>query len=268
MERRFEAYNQRHYLHRQTDQVEKMRSDVEWALNDQARLNFPIPMTDAHKMVILKYFNKIGGQFPFNVLSRFNTYGHIFLVNATSISQFTRERTMQLVLFQSCLVFSLIKLLCAGGFDDTMLENRSTTFVRTDVGKSNHLRRQLQPQGDRLDEEELFPVIIGVNDGSDGVLENIFSRFSTFVRPKFKRIHAISALVSRDELDELKQDPNILYIEEDPMVYPDSTEASLYGLQMVQAYAPIPSKQNVTMTAACNNPESFKIGIVDSGLAM
>lgn len=177
---------------------------------------------------------------------------------------------MHLVVFQSCLFFSLIKLLTAGGIDETRLLHSNTTLDRAGNGKVNSRRRRLRPLRGRKNEEKLFPVIIGVNDGSDGVLENILSRLFTFARPKFKRINALSALVSQDELDELKRDPNIAYIEDDPMVYPDSGEAALYGLQMVQAYAPFTgtSKQNLTVTAACNNPSSFKIGVIDSGLAM
>ena len=176
---------------------------------------------------------------------------------------------MHLVVFQSCLVFSLIDLLIVGAVNEVKRpEERNATFVRGGDGKINLLRRRLQPPRGRKNQDELFPVIIGVNDGSDGVLENIFSRFSTFVRPRFKRINALSALVSQDELYELQQDPDILYIEDDPMVYPDSGEATLYGLRMVQAFAPIISKQNFTGTAACNDPNSFKIGIIDSGLAM
>ena len=176
---------------------------------------------------------------------------------------------MQLDVFRSCLVFSLIELLVAGGIDEiNRLVDHNDLFVRAGNRKVSPLRRRLQPIRGRKDQEELVPVIIGVNDGSDGVLEKLFPRLSTLVRQKFKRINAWSAFVSQDELNELKEDPNILYVEEDPMVYPDSDEAPLYGLQMVQAFASTVLKQNYNVTAACNDPKSFKIGIIDSGLAM
>jgi hypothetical protein len=175
---------------------------------------------------------------------------------------------MHHVVLQLCFAFSLIELLTAGSVNVKRLVEQNSTFSRSDNGEANSIRRRYQPPIERKSQMELYPVIIGVKDGSDGVLENIFSRLSSLVRPKFKRINALSALLSREELDELKQDANVLYIEDDPMVYPDSGEASLYGLQMVQALAPIVSKQNITVTAACNNPSSFKIGIIDSGLAV
>jgi hypothetical protein len=177
---------------------------------------------------------------------------------------------MQLAGYRSCLVFSLIELIIAGGVNaSNKLESRSAVFNRAGNEIINlRRRRRQQPIHGRNTEQDFFPVIIGVNDGSDGVLESMFPRLSSFVRPKFKRINAISALLSREELYALEQDPNIMYIEDDPIVYPDSSEAALYGLRMVQAFAPIISKQNFTGTAACNNPSSFKIGIIDSGLAM
>jgi hypothetical protein len=90
-------------------------------------------------------------------------------------------------------------------------------------------------------EQERVPVIIGFAPDTDGVRDTIASRLSQFVRRKFRRINAISALVTQSELDDLKQNSDVLYVEEDVMVYPDDddSEPTLYGLKMVQAFSPI-----------------------------
>ena len=250
-------------MHHGLDYINRSAKKMRYCSNDRLLLNFTITVT-VHIIVILKPSTKLAGNFD-------STYCHASYLWSKyyflSVSQFA---TMHLAAFQSCMVFSLIKMLTAGVVDEKRLVDHNTAIARADHGKVNSLRRRLHSLRGRKNQEEFYPVIIGVHDGSDELLENIFSRLSTFVRPKFKRINALSALVSQDELYELRQDPNIMYIEDDPMVYPDSGEATLYGLQMVQAFVPIPSKQNFTgtSTAACNNPNSFKIGIVDSGLAM
>ena len=170
---------------------------------------------------------------------------------------------------RSWLLVNFIGLLITGDVSATALyDNKDRVLDQTGGAKINLRRRRSRLSRERNIQGDLVPVIIGIDDSSDGVLDKIYSRLTTFVRPKFNRINALSALVSRDELYELEQDPNVQYIEDDPMVYPDSSETTLYGLRMVQAFAPIISKKNFTGTAACNNPNSFKIGIVDSGLAM
>jgi 5S rRNA maturation endonuclease (ribonuclease M5) len=170
-----------------------------------------------------------------------------------------------------CLIFQLYVPLVAGRISASERFNGRNTknFVRSVHRRFNNtVHQQLRLEEIEL-ELEYYPVIIGVNNDNDGtIIQSMISRLAKVVRRKFKRINAFSAVVTRSELNELKENPNILYIEEDTMVYPNSDEATLYGLQMVQAFAPIISKQNLTSTAACNDPKSFKIGIVDSGLAM
>jgi hypothetical protein len=158
-------------------------------------------------------------------------------------------------------------------------------FIPSIHGRINSLQRQedndtilVQPESSGIhatrrqqnsNEDEYVPVIIGFNKDSDGILDDIITGLSQLIRQRFKRIDAISAMVTRSELFDLQQNPNILYIEEDVMVYPDSSaEATSYGLRMVQAFTPVIPYLNISSSAACNDPSSFKIGIVDSGLAM
>jgi hypothetical protein len=113
----------------------------------------------------------------------------------------------------------------------------------------------------RQEQEEEFHVIIGMKD-EYGL--GIVSRLSQLMRTRFKRVNAVSAIVTQSQMDALMSDPGILYVEEDGVVYPDG-EAVLYGLQMVQAYSSVVPTKNVTSTAACNDPASFKIAVSTAG---
>ena len=110
----------------------------------------------------------------------------------------------------------------------------------------------------RQSAEEEFHVIIGMKNESNGL--KIVSKLSRLIRPRFKRINAVSAVVSQWEWDQLKRNPNILYVQEDGMIYPNG-EAMLYGLDMVQAASSLIPSNSATSTAACNDPKSFKIGV-------
>jgi hypothetical protein len=119
------------------------------------------------------------------------------------------------------------------------------------------------------EEEEYIPVIIGFAPDGDGIRDIIVNRLSQFVKRRFQRFNAISALVKKSQLLDLQQNPDILYIDEDVLVYSDESddgEPLLYGLEMIQAFNPfIPSFNS---SAACNDLNSFKVGIVDSGMAV
>lgn len=121
----------------------------------------------------------------------------------------------------------------------------------------------------QLEEKEYVPVIIGFSPDNDGILDNIVSRLSHLVRRRYQRINAISALVTKAEILDLQQSPDVLYVDEDVLVFSDESDESepiLYGLEMVQAFTPtIPS---FNTSAACSDPNSFKVGIVDSGMAV
>jgi hypothetical protein len=109
-------------------------------------------------------------------------------------------------------------------------------------------------------------VIIGYKNGSTGL--GSIASFTKKLNPKFKSISAVPAVVSKARLAELQSDPSVLYVEEDAWVYPNG-EAIPFGLDMVQAESTIIPKSVVSGSSnACSSPSSFKIGIVDSGLAV
>lgn len=170
----------------------------------------------------------------------------------------------------------------------------SVAFVRQaaarlhDNGKALHRQPQSDSNGEQ---EEEFHVIIGIKEEYRGL--GILLRLSRRIRPRFRRANALSAIVKKSELERLMSDPDISYVEEDAMVYPDDNngnnilmkfEAILYGVSMVQggvqeSIVPItPTATDATATsdrsgdsttmrhaaAACSNPDSFKIGVRSS----
>ena len=100
-------------------------------------------------------------------------------------------------------------------------------------------------------------VIIGFKN--DNGLQ-VISSLAKLIQNRFQRVNAVSAIVSRSVYNLLKDNEHILYVEEDYVVYPYA-EANLYGLKMVQAESSAISSNNVTSTAACSDPNSFKIGV-------
>lgn len=113
----------------------------------------------------------------------------------------------------------------------------------------------------RRNDEELISVIVGMSSSGR---PKLLSRFAELLRPGkvFHRINAMSLDVTWSELETLKSDSDVLYVEEDAFVYPDA-EALLYGQEMIQAQSPLLQSRNITVpsTAACNDPGSFKIGV-------
>lgn len=107
------------------------------------------------------------------------------------------------------------------------------------------------------DDEEVR-VIIGYRNDTikrDRLISKILSK----IQSQFDSADAFAAVMKRSDLLALKNDPDIDYIEEDVMVYPDG-ETKLYGLDMVQATSLlIPAVPGAT--SACNDPSSFKIGV-------
>jgi Peptidase inhibitor I9 len=123
-------------------------------------------------------------------------------------------------------------------------------------GRISHHTRRNEEEDDRIS------VIVGMKtDDRARLVSRIAERI---IRPGklFKRISAMSIEVTRSELESLRQDPDVLYVEEDGMVYPDA-EAVDYGQTMIQAQSDVfnAAKLIVPSSAACNNPASFKVGV-------
>ena len=167
-------------------------------------------------------------------------------------------------------IHRLLQVLCIGlGTFPSAIQGRLKALERQKEYNQQLLqavRSRISMLRGQVQEEEQLPVIIGFAPGNDELRDNIESRH--VVRKKFQRINALSALISRTELLDLQQNPDVLYVDQDVMVYPDEEddEPILYGLNMVQAFDPVIPAFNIS--AACSDPNSFKVGIVDSGLAM
>lgn len=129
------------------------------------------------------------------------------------------------------------------------------------LGDSVHRIAQRVEQ--QYDDDEVH-VFIGVKtDTAYPVVLNKAKRVS----PPLKRVKAVAAVVSRSKLQELQDDPDVDYVEVDGMAYElDTGSAELYGLKMVQAESSLIPKPNIS--SACNDPDSMKIGIIDSGIAV
>jgi hypothetical protein len=121
---------------------------------------------------------------------------------------------------------------------------------------SHHRSRRNEEQ-----EEDLISVIVGMKDDDR---PRLVSRIAERIRPGklFKRISAMSMEVTLSELEVLRQDPDVLYVELDGIVLPDA-EVMDYGQSLIQARSAAFHAANLTVpsSAACNNPKSFKIGV-------
>jgi hypothetical protein len=110
------------------------------------------------------------------------------------------------------------------------------------------------------DDDDIFVFISFKNETRRG---GIFSRFFSKIRSKFAASRVMSAVVKRSEFSLLQNDPDIDFIEEDVMVYPDS-EVDLYGLKMVQATSQLfkpGSLSNLSATSSCSKSTSMKVGV-------
>jgi len=136
-------------------------------------------------------------------------------------------------------------------------------------GEKDHSRSRRRLLGQEPvflnDADEEVSVIIGVRNGSG--FASVSNRTSAFHTTKLKKIGAISAKVKKSELEALYNDPNIAFVERDGKYYP-SGEAVLYGLEMIQAFSPLIPKTSDSVSSSCSDPNSFKIGIIDAGLAV
>jgi Peptidase inhibitor I9 len=154
--------------------------------------------------------------------------------------------------------------------------------------QATHVRRQQRRRRTESDndglgdsEERVFPVLIGLRRvyGRSSRLSVILRFSSKFPHRRFKRINVVSGHVTQSERDRLANHPDVVYIEDDALVYPSyverqvtstssttpSADALLYGISMVQGDSLIiPSvseSSTATFAAACNDPNSFKIGV-------
>lgn len=109
-------------------------------------------------------------------------------------------------------------------------------------------------------------VIIGLND-DDNIDDYSFLGHPVNRLPGLTKLNAVRASITYTQWNELVTDAAVAYIEEDAVVYADSTYTNYnqYGLEMIQGMNSF-NTGPPNNRSACNDPASFKIGIVDSGL--
>lgn len=161
---------------------------------------------------------------------------------------------MKLYRYNNLIVFLGLVGLVHGRLNQHLQEQEEETdsvgLVWPDHGRLKKHRQELA-----IDDE--INVIIGFkNDNGLQVISSLAKR----IHNKFQRVNAVSAIVSRSVYNLLNENVHILYLEEDSVVYPYA-EANLYGLNMVQAESSAIPLNNVSFTAACSDPNSFKIGV-------
>jgi len=156
----------------------------------------------------------------------------------------------------------------------------------------------------KLEESEHVHVFIGYKSSGGGSMMSI-QQFDNVDAPDLSsilshpvhtgkalnRVNAVKAYISRSELEALRNNPDIEYVEEDAPVYAFSGTGGAglaettfsttvmastgdeypYGILMSQADTPIapwPSRAFTTASTsgACSDPDTFKVAIIDSGL--
>ncbi|GKY93377.1 hypothetical protein MPSEU_000305300 [Mayamaea pseudoterrestris] len=128
-------------------------------------------------------------------------------------------------------------------------------------------------QLDDTDEDDgtEFKVIIGYRNKPtrDFQVGNLLSRRNNRLRQHegrgLARVNAIKASLNRTMIRELEQRGDIQYVEEDRRVHLLG-EMHTLALKQVQGLSSAIPKPPTYATGACADPDSFKIGIVDSGL--
>jgi serine protease len=117
---------------------------------------------------------------------------------------------------------------------------------------------------DLLDEKDMCRVLVGFkNDNGRSVVKKTSSRWFK----ELKNIKASSMFMPCASVEELRSNPDIDYVEEDGLVASDA-ETVPFGISMVlgdSSIIPAP-KTRASASSACNDPNSFKVAIIDSGL--
>jgi serine protease len=120
------------------------------------------------------------------------------------------------------------------------------------------VQRSLQ----EVDESSSVNVLIGYNNAL--ARRNIQSR-SNQIYSQFSRLNTLAARIPKSELQALADDPDVDFVEEDYRLY-KSGETVPYGIELSQGLSNVIPRS--FESTACDDPNSFKIGIIDSGLSI
>jgi serine protease len=105
-------------------------------------------------------------------------------------------------------------------------------------------------------------VLVGYKSGL--ARQNIQAR-SDRINSQFSRLNTIAARIPRSQLQSLADDPNVDFVEEDYRLY-RSGETVPYGIGQSQGLSDVIPRS--FESTACDDPNSFKIGIIDSGISI
>jgi len=138
----------------------------------------------------------------------------------------------------------------------TEIESSSTRHGAKSGTSTSELERKLQESGSRVH------VIIGYENNQDPDLSSILSH-PIRSGPGLKKINAVKAYISKEELEALQEDPTVRYVEENAVVTPFGTtyDDYPYGIRMSQAdtpESPWPSR-TFPSSSACSDENSFKV---------
>jgi hypothetical protein len=164
-----------------------------------------------------------------------------------------------------CLVGLLFRSACSRLDSGASIPENEAFNIRDSVDRNRTSQEQEHHEAAVDESAEEVNVIVGVKNGFG--VASVSKRAREFHTTKLKKIDAVSAKMKKSEIAALKQDPDIDFVEMDSMYYPDG-EAVLYGTEMIQAFSPQIPKISDSVIGSCSDPSSFKIGIVDSGVAV
>lgn len=102
-------------------------------------------------------------------------------------------------------------------------------------------------------------VLVGYAEPTASTFAN--TRMST--NQALQHVNAMAGMLTEEEIALLKQDSNVLYVEDDFLVELYG-EVTPYGIPLIQDSTPLPGLSS--RPGSCSDPNSFKIGIVDSGV--
>jgi len=141
-----------------------------------------------------------------------------------------------------------------------------------DTSDANNVAEETTTTTDQNEQKQLRRhVLVGYRD-RDRLLRHANSRrLSATTNRGLDRVDAVKLELDDDELEALRQEQgdNLLYVEDDSLVKPLG-EIVPYGVQLVVAGTggstlSDPAAGGAALTSDCTDPNSFKIGIVDSG---
>jgi hypothetical protein len=125
------------------------------------------------------------------------------------------------------------------------------------------LKRKVEHLFSDKGEDELIQVFVGYK--SEKGLANVQSMASNPSKGDFTEIRATLVKMTKRQMRELEKDQDIEYIE------PDYTRRAMadfvpYGINLIQGTSKFPVPSNRVAAKSCNNPNAFRVAIIDSGI--